>query len=87
MRTKVGERRSGGAPRFGLRALRAPLPERQKPRIAGLLSVPGEGLETPDTRIMIPAAFPVFTGDPGSVGLQVGLFCQTTGASTPIPWC
>jgi hypothetical protein len=38
--------------------------------------MPEEGLEPPTARIMIPPGFPVFTGDSGDVGRQVGLFCQ-----------
>ena len=34
----------------------------------------GGGTRTRDTRIMIPAAFPAFTGDSGDVGRQIGLF-------------
>jgi hypothetical protein len=30
---------------------------------------------TPDTRIMIPPVFPVFTGDSADFGRQIGLFC------------
>ena len=39
--------------------------------------MPEEGLEPP-TRIMIPPAFPVFTGDSAIFGRQIGLFCQGT---------
>jgi hypothetical protein len=36
----------------------------------------GGGTRTPDTRIMIPPGFPVFTGDSADFGRQIGLFCQ-----------
>jgi hypothetical protein len=36
----------------------------------------GGGTRTPDTRIMIPSVFPVFTGDSGVFGREIGLFCQ-----------
>jgi hypothetical protein len=39
-------------------------------------TMPEEGLETPDTRIMIPPVFPVFMGDSADFGRQIGLFCQ-----------
>jgi hypothetical protein len=45
-------------------------------QFAGLSLDAGGGTRTPDTRIMIPLAFPAFTGDLGLVGLFVGLFCQ-----------
>jgi hypothetical protein len=37
----------------------------------------GGGTRTPDTRIMIPGASPVFTGELGAFGREVGLFCQS----------
>jgi hypothetical protein len=48
----------------------------------------GGGTRTPDTRIMIPPGFPVFTGDSADFGLQIGLFCQracTKGVPTGVP--
>jgi len=45
--------------------------------------MPEEGLEPPDTRIMIPSVFPVVTGDSADFGREIGLFCQRACTDEP----
>src|ERR1019366_1185585 len=64
------------------RSHRAKKQKSEKAKLCRTNANAGGGTRTPDTRIMIPPVFPVFTGDSADFGRQIGLFCHGTCTKT-----